>query len=291
MDAVKSLAFHPSGNFLLSGSADSTVKVWDVQEGHLFYTLRGHTGSVNCVAFAPLGDFFCSSGDDTNLMVWKTNFDTKQGNQRPRSAPSPSRVAAESSLNSRSSGRGGAPTRVSNSPGIRLDSSTFHAAAGGSRYEHNVQTEFDEVKEEMNTSHIGHGPSTISSSVLRAPQSPQRAGVSSGVRGSSIIPPRVQTSAAHARRYEGLAALGVEDSGAVGSQVSRAAISDGLDSRNTQVLEHVLQQLGALTDMMSLVQQRMQVTEDRINAIEGRRRIQANPDQSTRDWLSASHAP
>ena len=79
-----------SGNFLLSGSADSTVKVidcvaneyfillptsnsaskvWDVQEGHLFYTLRGHIGSINCVAFAPLGDFFCSSGDDTNLMV------------------------------------------------------------------------------------------------------------------------------------------------------------------------------------------------------------------------------
>jgi WD40 repeat protein len=121
--------------------SNNPLKVWDVQEGHLFYTLRGHTGSVNCVAFAPLGDFFCSSGDDTNLMVntsfvdmfscafldhsalqvWKTNFDTKQGNQRPRSAPSPSRVAAESSLNSRSSGRGGAPTRVSNSPGIRLD--------------------------------------------------------------------------------------------------------------------------------------------------------------------------
>jgi hypothetical protein len=33
-----------------------------------------------------------------------------------------------------------------------------------------------------------------------------------------------------------------------------------------------------------------QVTEDRINAIEGRRRPQANPDQSTRDWLSASQA-
>jgi WD40 repeat protein len=114
-------------------------KVWDVQEGHLFYTLRGHTGAVNCVAFAPLGDFFCSSGDDTNLMVkmfcshlffcvplvdfelqvWKTNFDAKQGSQRPRSAPSPSRAANESSINSRSCGRGGPPTRVSNSPGLR----------------------------------------------------------------------------------------------------------------------------------------------------------------------------
>ena len=116
----------------------------------------------------------------------------------------------------------------------------------------------------------------MNSSVLRASESPQRSGDSSMVRGSSIIPPRVQTSAAHARRYEG--AFGVQESGVSGSHVSRAAIADGLDSRNTQarqcqlmfvianydipvqVLEHVLQQLGALTDMMSIVQQRMQVS-------------------------------
>ena len=159
---------------------------------------------------------------------------------------------------------------------------------------------------------------------MRASQSPQRSGVSSGVRGGSIAPPHVQTSAAHARRYHGAAAVAAEESGAADIHVSRATISSGLDSRNTQVLsssssccdfmtcpsqvlEHVLQQLGALTDMMSLVQQRMQVcpftrfafqhavtsfqvTEERINAIEGRRRAQANPNQSTRDWLSANHA-
>jgi len=289
MGSVNSLAFHPCGNFLLSGSSDSTVKVWDVQEGHLFYTLRGHTGPVNCVAFSPLGDFFCSSGDDTNLMVWKTNFDAKQGSQRPRSAPSPSRAVADSSLSSRSSSRGGAPTRVSNSPGAHVGSSSFHAA-DESKYERDVRAEFDAAAEEVDVYDCGSAPSTWESSVLRASQSPQRAGVGSGVRGGSIAPPHVQTSAAHARRYHGAAAVAAEESGAADIHVSRATISSGLDSRNTQVLEHVLQQLGALTDMMSLVQQRMQVTEERINAIEGRRRAQANPNQSTRDWLSANHA-
>jgi len=77
----------------------------------------------------------------------------------------------------------------------------------------------------------------LSCGVLRSTQSPQRTGVNSGVRGISIIPPRVQTSAAHARRYEGAAATAVPGSGIVGSHASRAAIADSLDNRNTQVLQ------------------------------------------------------
>ena len=155
-----------SGNFLLSGSADSTVKVidcvaneyrillqncnfawkvWDVQEGHLFYTLRGHTGSVNCVAFAPLGDFFCSSGDDTNLMVIVFAFEFfytciikwfgsagledklwyKARKPASRSAPSPSRTLNDGSLNNHRKGTASVPTRVSNSPGIHASRCTL----------------------------------------------------------------------------------------------------------------------------------------------------------------------
>ena len=77
----------------------------------------------------------------------------------------------------------------------------------------------------------------LSSGVSRSTQSPQRTGVNSGVRGISIIPPRVQTSAAHARRYEGAAATVVPESGIVGNHASRAAIADSLDNRNTQVLQ------------------------------------------------------
>lgn len=40
--AVNSLAFHASGNYLLSGSDDATLKIYDLLEGRLFYTLHGH---------------------------------------------------------------------------------------------------------------------------------------------------------------------------------------------------------------------------------------------------------
>lgn len=73
--AISKVAWHPSGNFLLSSSLDSTLKVWDVREGQLFYTLHGHEGAVGSCCFSPAGDFFASAGCDEQVMVWKTNFD------------------------------------------------------------------------------------------------------------------------------------------------------------------------------------------------------------------------
>lgn len=41
--AVNSFSFHPSSNFMITGSSDSTVKILDLLEGRLIYTLHGHT--------------------------------------------------------------------------------------------------------------------------------------------------------------------------------------------------------------------------------------------------------
>jgi centriolar protein POC1 len=49
--------------------------VWDLREGQLFYTLRGHEGASLGVAFSPAGDYFASAGADEQVMVWRTNFD------------------------------------------------------------------------------------------------------------------------------------------------------------------------------------------------------------------------
>jgi hypothetical protein len=71
----------------------------------------------------------------------------------------------------------------------------------------------------------------LSCGVLRSTQSPQRTGVNSGVRGISIISPRVQTSAAHARRYEGAAGTAVPESGIVyRDDVNRPVAYAGLNS-------------------------------------------------------------
>jgi centriolar protein POC1 len=39
---VNNVAFHPSGNFLLTASSDATLKIFDLLEGRLIYTLHGH---------------------------------------------------------------------------------------------------------------------------------------------------------------------------------------------------------------------------------------------------------
>ena len=40
--AVNALSFHPSGNYLVTASSDSTLKILDLMEGRLLYTLHGH---------------------------------------------------------------------------------------------------------------------------------------------------------------------------------------------------------------------------------------------------------
>ena len=71
---MSSVSFHPSGRYLLSASNDSTLKIWDLRQGHILYTLYGHEGASTCVNFSPCGDFFCSAGVDTVVMVWKSNL-------------------------------------------------------------------------------------------------------------------------------------------------------------------------------------------------------------------------
>lgn len=58
----------------MSSSLDSTVKVWDLRQGHILYTLYGHEGSGNSVSFSPSGDYFSSGGDDSVVMIWKSNL-------------------------------------------------------------------------------------------------------------------------------------------------------------------------------------------------------------------------
>jgi WD40 repeat protein len=63
-----------SGNYMLSSSKDSTLKVWDIREGRLLFTMQGHTGPVNAAKFSTDGNFFASGGADQLVMVWKSNL-------------------------------------------------------------------------------------------------------------------------------------------------------------------------------------------------------------------------
>jgi hypothetical protein len=66
-----------SGQFLISSGSDGYLRIWDLFDQFLCYTLKAHSGSHTAVCFGPGGDSFASGGDDSMVQFWKTNFDTR----------------------------------------------------------------------------------------------------------------------------------------------------------------------------------------------------------------------
>ena len=64
------MAFSPDGRWIVSGSYDKTLKVWDATTGREMLTLKGHTKSVSSVAFSPDGKRIASGGYDSTVKVW-----------------------------------------------------------------------------------------------------------------------------------------------------------------------------------------------------------------------------
>ena len=70
---VNSVAFSPDGKTLVSGGADSTVRLWNVRTGEVWHTLEEHRDGVDAVAFSPDGKTFGSIDGKQEIRLWDAN--------------------------------------------------------------------------------------------------------------------------------------------------------------------------------------------------------------------------
>jgi WD40 repeat protein len=69
-DWVNSVAITPDGRYALSGSHDSTLKLWDLATGQPRLTFTGHTGPVGAAVILPDGCHALSGSTDGTLRLW-----------------------------------------------------------------------------------------------------------------------------------------------------------------------------------------------------------------------------
>ena len=75
---IRDCAISPDSSFIVSGSDDKTLKVWDAATGKPRATFTGHTDRVTTCAISPDSSFIVSGSSDKSLRIW----DLRTGKER-----------------------------------------------------------------------------------------------------------------------------------------------------------------------------------------------------------------
>lgn len=78
MKSVKSIDVHPYGNIVVTGSKDSSIRLWD-NRNHMksIKKFTGHMTDVNSVKFSPHGQWVASAGAEGSIFIWDIRMGTQ----------------------------------------------------------------------------------------------------------------------------------------------------------------------------------------------------------------------
>ena len=71
---VRSIAVDPTNDWFVTGSADRSIKVWDLASGQLKLTLTGHINCIRGLAVSPRHPYLFSAGEDKKVLCWDLEY-------------------------------------------------------------------------------------------------------------------------------------------------------------------------------------------------------------------------
>jgi len=77
---VNCLSYSPNGCYIVTGSLDTTIRIWDAETGDAVgKPLEGHTDSVESVAYSPDGRHIISGSGDNTIRIWNAETGSAVG--------------------------------------------------------------------------------------------------------------------------------------------------------------------------------------------------------------------
>ncbi len=68
---MNSVAISNDDNYIISGSEDNSIKIWERETSSEIQTLKRHSGYVTCIAFSNDDKYIISGSDDKSIKIWK----------------------------------------------------------------------------------------------------------------------------------------------------------------------------------------------------------------------------
>lgn len=62
--------FHPNSNYVLTGSSDKSIRMWDIQKGNCVRLFTGHARGISSLAVSPNGRLLASGDVSGVVKIW-----------------------------------------------------------------------------------------------------------------------------------------------------------------------------------------------------------------------------